>query len=88
MPTVVVDDDAPLRQDIDSDEARLAHPDLPDSPRARNRYLQARDRDAYATIRARVPGMVPPQEGKAEAARVRTSAAPPAAASPSASPAS
>ena len=62
MPQVVVDDDAPMRRDVDSADVRTVYPDLPDSPRSRNAYLQARDQRAYLAIRSAFPGMKPPSK--------------------------
>lgn len=59
---VLVDDDAPLRRDTDSDDVRRVYPDLPTSgdTLARNRYAARRDWDAYVSIRDRFPAFTPP----------------------------
>jgi hypothetical protein len=59
-PTVVVDDDAPLRRDVNSDTVRRVYPDLPATADARNAYLAARDQRAYRAIAARFPRLTPP----------------------------
>ena len=59
---VTVDENAPLRRDVDSADVRATYPDLPDSPRARNAYLQRRDRHAYLAIRSQFPGFMPPSQ--------------------------
>ena len=57
---VAVEDDAPLRRDVDSADVRAVYPDLPPSPRARNAYLHARDVRAYLSIKTRFPEFTPP----------------------------
>lgn len=57
---VTVEDDAPLRRDVDNTDVRAVYPELPTSPHARNAYLHARDLSAYAGIKSRFPGFTPP----------------------------
>lgn len=59
-PNVVVDDDV-LRRDIDSDDMRRVHPDLPlDDPKKRLVHQQCCDLRAYGTIRHSLPDFTPP----------------------------
>ena len=59
--TIEVDDDAPVRRDVCSDEMRAVHPDLPASPRARLAHQRRCDVLAYETeLAARYPGFTPP----------------------------
>ena len=56
-----VDDDAPMRHDILSDDVRRVHPDLPfTNARDRMSHQHTCDRDAYASIVATFPGFTPP----------------------------
>ena len=61
---IVVDDDAPMRTDVDSDDVRTVHPDLPDTPHARNEYLARRDDIAYGEVCQRFPQLLPPHRTK------------------------
>ena len=54
-----VDDDAPMRQDTDSEDIRRIFPDLPASAHGRNMLLAQCDRIAYDTIRHAFPGFMP-----------------------------
>lgn len=59
-PNVVVDDDV-VRRDIDSDDMRRVHPDLPlDDPKKRMAHQQCCDLMAYRSIRNAFPGFTPP----------------------------
>ena len=61
-PSIAVDDDAPLRRDVDSVDMRRVHPDLPvdATPDDRNAHQRACDARAYERIRARFPAFRPP----------------------------
>lgn len=59
--TVEIDDDAPVRRDVCSDEMRAVHPDLPASPRARLQHQRRCDVRAYnAELSDRYPEFTPP----------------------------
>ena len=61
-PTLMVDDDAPIRHDIDNDDVRRTYPRLATSYRARaarQRAFEARDRRAYEEIRHVYPNFCP-----------------------------
>ena len=60
--TLMVDDDAPIRRDIDNDDVRRSIPKLSQSFRARaarQRAFHERDRLAYEEIRHLFPGFCP-----------------------------
>jgi hypothetical protein len=63
-PPLAVADEG-IRRDVDSDDVRRVHPDLPPSSAdARFSHLCACDERAYATIRDRLPHFTPPSRGK------------------------
>lgn len=61
-PPLRVDDDAPVRRDVDSDDVRRVHPELSNlkASSARHAHLQACDERAYERVRTRFPLLTPP----------------------------
>lgn len=60
-PPLEVDDDAPVRRDVDSDDVRRVHPDLPEGDADARRAHQARcDADAYERERCTATLVPPP----------------------------
>ena len=62
-PPVAVDDaaDAPVRRDVNSDDVRRVHPDLPQNATARRAYLARCDAKAYEdSVLSQFPTFVPP----------------------------
>ena len=60
MPYITVEEDAPVRRDVDSDDVRRTHPELPCSYQERIRYLMSLDLEAYAEIKHQFPDFTPP----------------------------
>lgn len=54
-PLLHVADDAPLRQDVDSDDVRRVYPSLPATPQERTALLRARDAEAYRAVKNAFP---------------------------------
>ena len=70
-PPLRVDDDAPLRQDTDSEDMRRTFPDLPLTAHDRNALLTQCDRLAYDRIRRDLPAFTPPGTYGAPQERLR-----------------
>ena len=49
-----------FRTDLDSDDVRRVHPNLPETPFGRLQYLRACDWEAYESIRDKYPNFSPP----------------------------
>ena len=62
---IAVDDDV-FRRDIDSDEMRSVHPDLPNSPKKRILHQHLCDLQAYERIRSKYPMLRPPWSKRVE----------------------
>jgi hypothetical protein len=59
-PPLYVDDDAPIRHDVDSDDVRRVHPDLPSTAQGRLEHLRRCDDLAFASVCERFPELCPP----------------------------
>lgn len=52
-----------VRRDVDSEDVRRVHPDLPSTPAARLAHQAACDAAAYEQVRERFPALTPPRNG-------------------------
>jgi hypothetical protein len=73
-PMLFVDDDAPMRCDVDSDDVRRVYPDLPATVEGRLAHLRLCDDLAFSSVRDRFPELLPPVHYYPEAPSTSTDA--------------